>query len=103
MVTVAVPGVAETFAVKVSTLAPVAGFGLKDAVTPVGRPDAARFALPVNPFKPVTVIVDVTEPPWASAREAGEAPIVKLGKGPTVRTSVAAAVSEPEVPVIVTL
>jgi hypothetical protein len=36
--------------VRVSTLAPVLGFGVNDAPTPLGRPDAARFTLPVNPL-----------------------------------------------------
>ena len=38
-------------AVSVSKLEPVAvGFGAKDAVTPLGRPDTARLTLPVNPY-----------------------------------------------------
>ena len=44
-------------AANVSVLVLVAGFALNDGVTPVGRPDAARFTLPVNPFVGVTVIV----------------------------------------------
>jgi hypothetical protein len=63
MVSVAVPRAAKPVAVSVSTLVPVAGFGLKDAVTPLGRPDAARVTLPVKPFRPVTVTVDVPEAP----------------------------------------
>jgi hypothetical protein len=50
MVTVANPGVAVLLAVKVSVLIPVVGFGRKDAVTPLGRPDAVRLTLPVNPY-----------------------------------------------------
>jgi hypothetical protein len=50
-------------AVKVSTLVPVVGFGLNDAVTPSGKPDAARFTLSEKPFLPTTVIVDVPELP----------------------------------------
>jgi hypothetical protein len=50
MVTVVSPVAAALLAVSVSTLEPVAGFGEKDAVTPLGRPDAARFTLPANPF-----------------------------------------------------
>jgi hypothetical protein len=42
---------AVLLAVNVSKLELVAGFGLNDAVTPVGRPDdAARVTAPVNPF-----------------------------------------------------
>jgi hypothetical protein len=44
------PRLAVLLAVKVSMLLPVVGVGLKDAVTPLGRPDTARFTLPVNPY-----------------------------------------------------
>jgi hypothetical protein len=54
---VEVPGAAVLLAVNVSVLVLVAGFALNDGVTPVGRPDAARFTLPVNPFVGATVIV----------------------------------------------
>jgi hypothetical protein len=41
---------AELSAVSVSALAPVVGFVLQDAVTPLGSPDVtARLTLPVNP------------------------------------------------------
>jgi len=49
MVTVRVPVVADLLAVKVSVLVPAAGFGLKDAVTPVARPVADRVTLPAKP------------------------------------------------------
>lgn len=55
-------GVAQP-AVKVSTLLPVVGFAPKTAVTPLGRPDAARVTLPVNGLMSVTVIVSVPAPP----------------------------------------
>ena len=41
-------------AVSVSELAPVVGFGLQDAVTPLGRPDTARLTVPANPNWGVT-------------------------------------------------
>ncbi|MGD0939116.1 MAG: hypothetical protein ABR905_05330, partial [Terracidiphilus sp.] len=48
-----------------STLVPVVGFAENDAVTPLGRTDVtARFTLPANPVKGVTVIVEDPEPPW---------------------------------------
>jgi hypothetical protein len=48
-VTVAMPGAAP-LAVKISRLEPVdVGFGEKDAVTPLGRPDAERLTYPANP------------------------------------------------------
>ena len=40
----------DVAAVNVKVLYPVVGFGLKDAVTPLGRPDAARLTLPANPY-----------------------------------------------------
>ena len=49
-VTVDCPMVAALLAVNVSVLLPVVGFGVKDAVTPLGRPDTARVTLPANPY-----------------------------------------------------
>jgi hypothetical protein len=57
IVTVAVPVLAAALAVNVSVLVDVAGFGVKDAVTPLGRPDAARLTLPLNPFAGLIVTV----------------------------------------------
>ena len=57
IVTVVVPGVAPLVAVNVSELVPVVGFVPKLAVTPLGRPDAAKLTLPLKPFMPVTMIV----------------------------------------------
>jgi hypothetical protein len=80
MVTVLVPVVADALAVSVSVLVPVAGFALNAAVTPLGRPDAARLTLPVNPFKSVTVMVVVPlAPPAAIVKLLGESESVKLG------------------------
>ena len=51
IVTVYCPRLAELLACTVNVLIPVAvGFGEKDAVTPLGRPDAERVTLPANPF-----------------------------------------------------
>jgi hypothetical protein len=42
-------------AVSVSTVEPVEmGFGAKDAVTPLRRPETARLTLPLNPYCGVT-------------------------------------------------
>jgi hypothetical protein len=79
MVTVAVPVVAVLLAVRVSTLVPVVGFVPNDAVTPLGRPDAASATLPVNPPRSVTVIVLVPLLPWVIERLLGESESVKLG------------------------
>ena len=57
IVTVDVPVVALPLAVSVSVLVLVAELGLNDAVTPLGKPDAARLTLPVKPFRAPTVIV----------------------------------------------
>lgn len=49
-VTLYCPRGAELFAVTVIVLVPVEGLGVKDAVTPLGRPDAERVTLPVKPY-----------------------------------------------------
>ena len=59
MVTVDEPAVAVLLAVSVSTLVPVVGLVPNEAVTPLGRPEAARVTLPVNPPVSVTVTVSV--------------------------------------------
>ncbi|MFZ0808530.1 MAG: hypothetical protein WAN03_20220, partial [Candidatus Sulfotelmatobacter sp.] len=51
IVTVAFPVVAVLLAVSVITLDPVVGFVPNVAVTPLGKPDAARLTLPENPFR----------------------------------------------------
>ena len=52
------PVVAEALAVSVRVLVLVVGFGLNDAVTPLGRVDVTdRLTLPVKPFVGLTVIV----------------------------------------------
>jgi hypothetical protein len=50
MVRVEDPMLAVLLAVNVRVLVPVAGFGEKDAVTPLGRPVTARLTLPLNPY-----------------------------------------------------
>jgi len=79
MVTVAGPVVAVLLAVSVSVLVEVVGFVPKVAVTPLGRPDAARVTLPENPPTSVTVIVLVPLPPWVTVTLLGDAESVKLG------------------------
>jgi hypothetical protein len=59
IVTDAAPTVAVALAVSVSTLVEVVGLVANAAVTPVGRPDAARVTEPVNGLTRVTVIVSV--------------------------------------------
>jgi len=50
IVTLVVPRGAELVAVKVRTAFPVAGFGEKLAVTPLGRPETDRLTSPTKPY-----------------------------------------------------
>jgi hypothetical protein len=59
MVTVEVPIAAELLAVNVTTLLPVVGLVPNEALTPVGRPDAASVTLPEKLFTSVIVTVSV--------------------------------------------
>lgn len=56
-VTVAEPTVAVAEAVRVRVLELVVLAGLKDAVTPAGRPLAARLTAPLKPFRSITLMV----------------------------------------------
>jgi len=66
MVTVAGPVVADALAVSVKVLVVVVLAGLNPAVTPFGKPEAARLTLPVKPPAGVTVIVLVPFVPCAT-------------------------------------
>ena len=89
IVTVVVPVVAVALAVNVSVLLEVAGFGLKPAVTPLGRPEAERVTLPLNPFTGVMVMVLVPlAPPCAMVTAFGEVERMK----PCVAASARAAI-----------
>jgi len=83
-----VPVEALLLADKVSVLAPEVLMGLKDAVTPRGRPEADKLTLPPKPFCGVTLIVDVTLAPRARLNEFGEAERAKFGGSITVRETV---------------
>jgi hypothetical protein len=65
IVTGTVPRVAVLLAVNDNVLVVVAGFGLNDAVTPLGRPEADKLTGPLKPFCAVTVIVLVPLAPSA--------------------------------------
>jgi hypothetical protein len=56
IVTVDVPVTAVALAVSVKELVIVAEAGLKDAVTPLGKPDADKLTLPLKPFWGATVM-----------------------------------------------
>jgi hypothetical protein len=79
VVTVTVPVDAVALAAKVSVLVPVAGLGLKDAVTPLGKPDAERVTLPLKPSCGVMVMALVPWPPCAMDTLPGAAESVKPG------------------------
>jgi hypothetical protein len=67
-VTVAEPAAAELAAVKVKVLVDAVEAGLNDAVTPLGRPLAARLTALVKPPEGETVTVDVALPPGVRDR-----------------------------------
>lgn len=89
-------------AVSVSTCVPATVPTTKLAVTPAGRPFAARATVPLNPPSDVTVIVLVALLAWATVSVAGAATSVKLGGTLTVRAIMVELVKIPAVPVIVT-
>jgi hypothetical protein len=55
------------------------GFGLKVAVTPVGRPEADSDTALLKLPRTVVVIVDVLAAPWAMESAAGDVATVKSG------------------------
>ena len=57
------PVVAVLFALSVRVLELVAGFGLKEAVTPLGSPEADKLTPLLKPFWGANVIVLVPLPP----------------------------------------
>jgi hypothetical protein len=73
MVTVAVPVVAVLFAESVSVLVVEALLGVKEAVTPPGRPDADRLTFPEKPPIGVTVMVLMPLVPCTRVTLLGEA------------------------------
>jgi hypothetical protein len=72
MVTITVPMVAVGLAVNVNVLVLVVLLGLNEAVTPLGRPEADRFTLPLKPFRAVTVTVLVALVPRVRNRLPGD-------------------------------
>lgn len=76
---VTVPIVAVPLTVSVNTLVLGVLVGLKDAVTPLGRPDADKLTFPVKPFSGVTVMVVAPLAPCVIVKLLGEADSEKLG------------------------
>ena len=77
-VTVKVPVAAVALAVSVSELPVVVSPGLKEAVTPLGRPAADSLIVPLKPPWRATVIVLVPLEPCGTVNPVGAAAIVKL-------------------------
>lgn len=92
-------------AVSVRTLALlVVGFGLKLAVTPLGRPLAVSVTLLLKPLSGVMAMDSVLLlAPWVTETLGAEAASEKLATAFTVRAMVVEAVNVPEVPVMVTV
>jgi hypothetical protein len=100
-VTVKPPVRAVLLAARVSVLVPVVLLGLKKALMPLGKPDALKATLPVNPFWGVTVMVLPPLEPCVRLMLIGEAESVKFGVAFTVRLIVVVPAKLPEFPVIV--
>ena len=72
MVTSVAPRVAALEALRVSVLLVVALAGLKDAVTPAGRPVATRPTELAKLLSAVTVMVLLPEAPWTTLTDDAE-------------------------------
>ena len=73
------PMAAVALAVSVNVLVVVAGFALNDAVTPLGKPDADKLTLPLNPLTGVTLIVLAPLVPCVVVKLLGDAESAKFG------------------------
>ena len=104
-VTEYVPGVVagSTVNVRVELEPAVIGFGLNEAVVPVGTPVAESVTLSGEPLRIEVAMVDAALPPCAADTLLGLAPIVKsLGAAVTVSVTVVLWVALGAVPVTVT-
>src|SRR5262245_55977388 len=82
---IAGPSVAAAATAKVSVLAaPVAGFALKLAVTPEGKPVAASITAPAKPAVRATLIVVAAVDPWMGVTLGGAVESVTPAPGFTV-------------------
>jgi hypothetical protein len=82
-VSVTVPVAAVLAADSVSVLELVVLLGAKEAVTPLGRPEADKLTLELKPFCGVTAIVLVPLVPCTTVRLPGVAESEKFGGGAT--------------------
>jgi hypothetical protein len=105
MVTVAGPATAVLETVSVKVLVLVAELGLKEAVTPVGKPVADKVTLPLKPFSGETVMVLEPLPPCAIVTLFGDAESAKLegATAVTVTERVVVFVKLPDWPEMVTV
>ena len=103
MVTGKVPVAALMATVRVSTLELPALLGLNEAVTPLGKPEAERFTVPLKPPCGVTVTVAVPLDAWKILRLEGEAASEKFPSVFTARATLVELAKIPDVPVTVTL
>jgi hypothetical protein len=94
-VTVALPSEVELLAVKVSVLVVCALVGLKEAVTPAGRPEAEKVTLPVKPFQGVTTTAVLAVDPCLTLTLLAKVERVKVGWVPGQLLTKLAALSEP--------
>jgi len=83
MVTVTVPVAAVLLEVSVKVLVLVVLLGLKDAVTPTGKPDADKLTLPLKPFCGITEMLLAPLAPCTIVTLLGELETEKLGGGAT--------------------
>jgi len=81
MVTVTVPMAAVVEAVSVRALVVLAGLVANPAVTPLGKPEADKVTLPLNPLAGETVMVLPPAVPCVMVTVPGEADKLKSGGG----------------------
>jgi len=103
MVIVKVPVNARLPTMRVKVLEDAAGFGLKEAVTLPGKPEADSWTFPLKPFEGVMLTVVAPWVPRAMFRLDGEAESVKFGPAAMVSEIVVVLVRLAHVPVTVTL
>lgn len=102
IVTLYPPVIAELLAAKVNVLVPVVVLGLKDALMPLGRPDAVKLTLALKLFAGVIVMVLAPLDPCVRLTLLGDAERVKFGAAFMVRLIAVVLFRLPDVPVIVT-
>ena len=95
--------VARLPTVSVRVLEDVAGFGLNDADTLPGKPEADKLTVPVNPFDGAMVMLDLPFVPREMLKVEGEAERLKFGPEVTVKEIVVVLVRFAQTPLIITV